>query len=75
MTERYFELGIFFFAIPFTTFFIFVTVNLILSPCITDVSARREASLEVASLIMDIAILFYIYLVERKIRLDRAKGK
>lgn len=75
MIARYFELGVFFFAIPFTTFFILVTVNLILSLFIDEASARFQASFEVASLIMDIILFLYIYLVERKIRLDQSKKK
>ena len=75
MISRYFELGVFFFAIPFTTFFILVTVNLILSFFIDEPSARFQASFEVASLIMDIILILYIYLVEKKIRLDYSKKK
>lgn len=72
MVERYFELGIFFFAIPFTTFFVLVTANFILSIFIADAAARFQTSFEVASLIMDIILILYIYLVERKIRLDHS---
>jgi len=75
MISRYFELGVFFFAIPFTTFFILVTVNLILSFFIDEPSARFQASFEVASLIMDIILILYIYLVEKKIRLDYSEKK
>ncbi|MEW6380101.1 MAG: hypothetical protein AB1611_10920 [bacterium] len=67
----YLELGIFFFAIPFTSFFIIVTANLLLSPFIAEPLARREASIEVSSLVMDVALILYIILAERKIRLDR----
>lgn len=78
-TERrmvdYLELGIFFFAIPFTSFFIVVTANLILSPFIGEPMARREASLELASLLMDVALILYIILAERKIHLKRTIGK
>jgi len=73
LIDRYFELGIFFFAIPFTTFFILVTANLILSIFIADASTRFQTSFEVASLIMDIILIFYIYLVEKKIHLNHTK--
>lgn len=67
----YLELGIFFFAIPFTSFFILVTANLLLSPFIAEPLARRDLSLEISSLVMDAALILYIVLAERKIRLGR----
>ena len=67
----YFELGIFLFAIPFTAFFLFVTVNFMASYFIPGVSDRFKASIEISSLIMDIALILYMYFAERKIHQKR----
>lgn len=67
----YFELGIFLFGIPFTGFFFFVTVNFIVSYFIPGASERFKASIEITSLLMDIALVLYMYFAERKIHLKR----
>ena len=67
----YFELGIFLFAIPFTGFFFFVTVNFIGSYFIPGASERFRASIEITSLLMDIALILYMYFAERKIYVKR----
>lgn len=70
----YLELGIFIFAIPFTTFFFFVVMNLILSVFIKDPGTRFQKSLEAAFMIMSIALFLYIYAAERKIYLRILKS-
>jgi hypothetical protein len=40
---------------------------------IDEASARFQASFEVASLIMNTILFLYIYLVEKKIRIDQSK--
>ena len=67
----YFELGIFLFAIPFTGFFLFVTVNFIASYFIPRAPERFKASIEISSLFMDIALILYMYFAERKIHQNR----
>ena len=69
----YFELGVFIFAIPFTGFFILVAVHFILGLLDHDVSGRFKKSVEITALIMDIILILYMYLVERKIRLRRLR--
>ena len=67
----YFELGIFLFAIPFTSFFLFVTVNFIASYFIPGTSERFRASIEISALIMDIALILYMYFAEKRIHINR----
>ena len=71
----YMELGIFIFAIPFTTFFFLVVVNLILSPIISDPKLRFQKSLDVSFMLIAIALFLYIYFAERKIYLNALKQK
>ena len=69
----YFELGVFIFAIPFTSFFILVVVYFILGLLDHDPSGRFKKSIEITALIMDIVLILYMYFVERKIRLRRIR--
>jgi len=71
----YMELGIFIFAIPFTTFFFLVVVNLVLSPIISDPRLRFQKSLDVSFMLMAIVMFLYIYFAERKIYLNALKQK
>ncbi len=69
------ELGVFIFAIPFTTFFFLVTFNLLFSIIISDPGARFHKSLDAAFILIAIAMFLYIYLAERKIYLRELKRR
>lgn len=69
------ELGIFIFVIPFTVFFLVVSINLILSFFVSDIALRFQKSLESAFMIMAIALFLYIYAAERKIYLKVLENK
>ncbi len=69
--SRYFELGILIFAIPFTGFFMFIIFQFIVSIFIVDQALRFKTGVELTSLFMDIILILYIYLVERRIHVDR----
>jgi hypothetical protein len=71
----YLELGIFLFAIPFTTFFFLVVVNLLLSPFIPDLGIRFHKSLDASFMLIAICLFLYIYLAERKIYLRELKRR
>ena len=55
----YLELGVFFIAIPFTTAFFILLLNMILLPFIVDSSIRGQKSLEGALIIIAIALFLY----------------
>ena len=67
------ELGIFIFAIPFTTFFFLVVINLVISPIISDPKIRFQKSLDASFMLIAIVLFLYIYLAERKIYLRALK--
>jgi hypothetical protein len=71
----YLELGIFLFAIPFTTFFFLVVVNLILIPFISDPGTRFHKSLEASFMLIAICLFLYIYVAERKIYQEALKRR
>ena len=67
------ELGIFIFAIPFTTFFFLVVINLVISPIISDPKLRFQKSLDASFMLIAIVLFLYIHLAERKIYLRALK--
>lgn len=69
------ELGVFIFAIPFTTFFFFVVIYPLLSAIITDPKIRFQKSLDASFMLMAIILFLYIYLAERKIYLRELKRR
>ncbi|MGA1843388.1 MAG: hypothetical protein ACMUIS_02360 [bacterium] len=71
----YLELGIFLFAIPFTTFFFLVVINLLLMPFIPEVGVRFQKSLDAAFMVIAILLFVYIYLAERRIYLRELKRR
>jgi len=71
----YLELGIFLFAIPFTTFFFLVVINLILIPFIPEPGVRFQKSLDAAFMVITILLFVYIYLAERRIYLRELKRR
>jgi len=71
----YFELGIFFFAIPFTTFFLFIVMNMLLLGFYNDPNVRLQRSLEAAFMLMAIAMFLYIYAAERKIYMEMIRKR
>ncbi|MGA1791287.1 MAG: hypothetical protein ACMUIM_07360 [bacterium] len=71
----YLELGIFLFAIPFTTFFFLVVINLLLSPFVPDPGIRVHKSLDASFMLIAICLFLYIYLAERKIYLRELKRR
>ena len=71
----YLELGIFLFAIPFTTFFFLVVINLLLSPFISELGTRFYKSLDASFMLIAICLFLYMYLAERKIYLRELKRR
>ncbi len=71
----YLELGIFIFAIPFTTFFFFVVMNMVLALFIKTPGVRFQRSLEASFMLMAIALFLYIYFAERKLYLEMLRHK
>jgi hypothetical protein len=69
------ELGVFIFAIPFTTFFFFVVIYPLISSIITDPGVRFQKSLDASFMLIAIFLFLYIYLAERKIYLRELKGR
>ena len=63
-----FELGIFFFLIPSMFFAIFVFFNFALSFFFKETVYRFNVSLQITAIIIDFALLLYIYMVEKKKR-------
>lgn len=63
----YLEIAIFLFVIPFTTFFFFIVIYMILLPLVKSIDLRFQKSIEAAFMLMSICLFLYIYAAERKI--------